>query len=431
MKYDEAMEYLDSVHMFGVKIGLERITRLLKLLGNPQDDLKFIHIAGTNGKGSVTAMVSNILFKAGYKVGMFTSPYIEFFEERIQINNECIPRNTVAQIIEQLKPCIEKLAEEGYEPVTYFEVVTCMCLIYFKREKVDFAVMEVGMGGRMDPTNIINPLVSVITSISYDHMQYLGDTLCKIAFEKAGIIKEKTPVVIYPQETEVYDVIRRVCSDKEAPSVFVKKEDVDFIGVVSDNEVRQQLLIKTSNNKYEVQLNLLGTHQLLNCAVAVNVIELLQSMGCCITEKHIKLGLETVFWKGRLEILKKSPLIVIDGAHNIDAMVRLKESVIKYFKFRSLYLILGIVKDKEVEKMVSIITPMAKKVIAVSPHSDRATMAEELCDVIKPYKGNSIAVSDYKEAYKIAISEADEDDMILICGSLYMIGDMRSIILKY
>lgn len=431
MNYIEAMNYLNEAEVFGIKLGLERTARILELLDNPHKKIKTIHIAGTNGKGSTTAMVSNILTEAGYDVGMYTSPYIEEFEERIQINQKFIPKESLATIITDISIVAEIVKEEGYGNPTYFEIVTCAALLYFHREAVDFAVMEVGMGGRLDSTNVINPLVSAITSISYDHMQILGDSLDKIANEKAGIIKENIPVVLYPQEIIAQEVVEKVCKEKNAPLIKVKKENTKFIKVIQENEnIRQLIQVKTSTNSYTIALNLLGTHQLLNCSLSINIIEKLQELGYKITREHIEEGLKKVKWNGRLEIMGYNPMVVVDGAHNIDGITRLKESVQKYFNYKDIILILGIVKDKEVYKMAEMITPMAKKVIAVTAHSDRATSSHELRDVILKYNKNCFCIENYGDAFNEAINSADEDDLILVSGSLYMISDMRKVIKK-
>lgn len=431
MNYIEAMNYLNKAEVFGIKLGLERTERILQLLDNPHKKIKTIHIAGTNGKGSTTAMVSNILIEAGYNVGMYTSPYIEEFEERIQVNHKFIPKESLARIITDISKVSEIVKEEGYGNPTYFEIVTCAAFLYFYRETVDFAVMEVGMGGRLDSTNVINPLVSAITSISYDHMQILGDTLDKIAMEKAGIIKYKTPVVLYPQEKSAQEVIEKICEEKDAPLTMVKQDDVKFLKILKENEkIRQLIEVNTVSNSYTISLNLLGTHQLLNCSLSINIIEKLQELGYEITREHIEEGLKKVKWNGRLEIMDTNPMVVVDGAHNIDGIRRLKESVQKYFHYKDIVLILGIVKDKEVYKMAEMITPMAKKVIAVTAHSDRATSADELRDVILNYNENCLAMDDYEEAYNEAVKSANKDDLILISGSLYMISDMRKVIKK-
>lgn len=432
MNYKEAMNYIDKTAKFGIKLGLERTERMLELLNSPHKKTKFIHIAGTNGKGSTTAMLSNILIKAGYKVGMYTSPYIEEFEERIQINNKNIPKDKFAAIVTDISEVVNKVIEDGYGEPTYFELITCAGFLYFYREKVDFAVIEVGMGGRLDSTNVITPILSIITSISLDHTHVLGDTLEKIAFEKGGIIKANIPVVVYPQVRECEEVIRNICNERKSKLIEVSKETSVCKGIKEYDNVPFQLLeVNTEFNKYNIELSLLGKHQLLNCTVVINAVEELIKQGIVIENKHIKEALRGVKWPGRLETLNNPPKVVIDGAHNIDAITNLSENVKKYFKYDKLILILGILSDKQVDEMISTIVPLADKVIAVTPHSDRAKLAVDLQEKVKIINSNCEAVDDYYEAFKKAFSYCSKNDMLLITGSLYMIGDMRRIIRKH
>lgn len=425
MNYEDTMRYIADTAKFGSKLGLERTERILHILGDPHKKLKAIHIAGTNGKGSTTAMISKILFESGYKVGMYISPYLEEFEERIQINNKNIPKDDLCRIIEKVSPAINRVVEEGYNHPTQFEIITCAMFLYFYEEKVDFAVVEVGLGGRLDSTNVIVPLVSVITSISYDHMQILGNTLGEIAFEKAGIIKEGVPIVLYPQEEEALKVIERVSSEKQSMLIKVSKESVQYLSTI---DMIQKIKVKTQGEIYDINLALLGKHQLLNCAVAISTIEELIKQGVKIDKRNILSALSDVKWPGRLEVMSKSPLVVIDGAHNIDGIRKLSESIDIYFKYRNMYLILGILADKQVEDMISTIVPKACKVFAVTPHSERAEMAESLKEKIIGYNSNCEAVDNYEEAYKKALNMCEKEDILLISGSLYMIGDMRKII---
>lgn len=430
MNYNEAMSYIENTAKFGSNFGTERTEKILELLGNPHKELKCIHIAGTNGKGSTTAMISKILIEAGFKVGMYTSPFIEEFEERIQINGQNIPKCDLAKVVTKVSEAVEKVIELGYEHPTEFEIITCAMFLYYYEEKVDYAVIEVGLGGRMDSTNVITPLVSVITSISFDHMQILGNTLDKIAFEKGGIIKEKVPVVLYPQEKEAEEVIRKICEEKNSDLILVNRDSVEYVDKDLSNEYYQNFIVKTKENRYEVQLSLLGTHQILNCSVALHTIDELIKQGINIKKQHIYKALKEVKWPGRLEIMRKNPLVVLDGAHNIDGITNLKNSVERYFKYNKMVLILGILADKQVEDMVSTITPMAHKIIAVTPHSYRAENSNILMQVIKKHNENCEAMDDYEEAYKKALSYCNEDDLILISGSLYMIGDMRKVVKK-
>lgn len=429
MDYKQAMDYIENTAKFGTNKGLERTKKILELLENPHKDLKCIHIAGTNGKGSTTAMLTEILMESGYKVGMYTSPFIEEFEERIQINNVNIPKGRLCEIVEKIKAAVDKICELGYEAPTEFEIITCIMFIYFKEEKVDYAVIEVGLGGRIDTTNVIQPLISIITSISYDHMKILGNTLDEIAYEKAGIIKEKTPVILYPQEEEAKLCIEKIAREKQSPIIYVRKEN-SMIKEKLYNVPYQEIIINTNKDNYEIHLSLLGVHQLLNCSVVINAVEELQNIGVYIEKEYIIEGLKKVKWPGRLEMLKSKPMVVIDGAHNIDGITSLKNSINTYFKYNKLVLIMGILSDKQVENMVKIITPEASNIITVTPPSYRAENSSELVEIIKKYNPNCEAIENYKEAYEKALSYADEDDLVLICGSLYMIGEMRKIIRK-
>ena len=425
MNYKEVMDFINSSIKFGSNYGLSRTEKILELLGDPHKKLKCIHVAGTNGKGSTTAMISKILITAGYKVGMYTSPYLEEFEERIQINGQNIEKEELSEVVTRVSTAVSKVISLGYDQPTEFEIITWAAFLYFFIENVDIAVIEVGLGGRLDSTNVIHPIISVITSISYDHMQILGDTLEKIAFEKAGIIKSGVPVVLYPQENESLNVFEEVSRDRGSKLIKVGKNCTEFIGL---NEFNQKIEIQTSNELYDIELSLLGEHQKLNCATAIYVIEELQKMGFKITKDDIKNALKNIKWPGRLEILNNKPLIVIDGAHNIDGIKNLKASIEKYFNYGKMILILGILADKQVVEMVKTIVPLAKKVITVTPHSDRAQLCHELKKVVKLIQPDCIAIEDYESAFKKGLSFCSESDILLISGSLYMVGDMRKII---
>jgi len=428
MTYKEAMEYIYSIGKFGSNYGLKRTFRLLELLGSPQEKIKLIHIAGTNGKGSTTAMVTKILRDFGYKVGMYTSPYLEEFEERIQINGENINKNTLVTLLEEVKIAINKVIKEGYEHPTEFEIITALMFLHFYNENVDYGVIEVGLGGRLDSTNVLIPKVSVITSISLDHINILGDNLKDIAKEKAGIIKEGIPVILYPQEKEVEEVILKVAQEKNS-RVYLVKNEVGRLLDINYEDLYQNVEIKSYKNTYTIKLPLLGEHQILNLGVALNTIEVLcEEEKILLNKKLIEKSLEDVRWIGRLEVLKKNPTIIIDGAHNIDGIKSLRKNIKKYFKYNKIYLLLGILADKQVEEMIKEITPMAEKVYALTPHSERAELSEDLKNEILKYNANTIALESYEEAFNSALREAKEDDLILISGSLYMIGDMRKII---
>lgn len=433
MNYQEAINYIENTAQFGMKLGLERTEKILELLGDPHKKVKMIHIAGTNGKGSTTAMVSRVLMEAGYKVGTYISPYIEEFEERIQINNENIPKEDLVHIITEVSKAIDEVIALGYQNPTQFEIITCAAFLYYHMKKVDYAVIEVGLGGRLDSTNVITPILSIITSISLDHVAILGDTLDKIAFEKAGIIKEGIPTVLFPQQPEAELAIEKVATEKKSLLIKVDNDKARFIDsyeveVNGEKKVIQKVEIKTLRENYSLELALLGKHQILNATVAVYACEKLIDLGAKISKENIANGMKTVKWPGRLEIMKTDPRVVIDGAHNIDGISKLTESIDMYFKYDNLILILGILADKQVREMIETIVPKASRVIAVTPNSERAELAEDLKAEIENLGVACEAVEDYREAYEKALSYCTEKDLLLISGSLYMIGDMRRII---
>ena len=428
MKYEEAMKYITEVGNFGSNYGLERTYKLLEHLGNPERDLKLIHIAGTNGKGSTTSMITEILMGEGYKVGMYTSPFIEEFEERIQINRNNIPKESLAILMDEIKVAVDKVIEAGYNHPTEFEIITVLMLLYFKKENIDFGVIEVGLGGTLDSTNVIKPIIQVITSISFDHTNFLGNTLEKIAREKAGIIKKGIPTVIYPQQEEVLKVIKNKCIEMDSELYIANNENLKFENIVNLDKPYQLLKY---NNEIDILLPLLGEHQIINLSVAMQAIEVLNNKNIIdISIANIVKSIKNVSWKGRLEVLSNNPYVVIDGAHNIQGIKTLSRNIKKYFKYENLYLILGILADKDVEEMIKIITPMAKKVYSVTPNSIRGELAESLKDEVSKFNKNCKAFDKYEEAYLEALNDASEKDLILASGSLYMIGDMRKIIRK-
>lgn len=428
MKYEEAMKYITEVGNFGSNYGLERTYKLLEHLGNPERDLKLIHIAGTNGKGSTTSMITEILMGEGYKVGMYTSPFIEEFEERIQINRNNIPKESLAILMDEIKVAVDKVIEAGYNHPTEFEIITVLMLLYFKKENIDFGVIEVGLGGTLDSTNVIKPIIQVITSISFDHTNLLGNTLEKIAMEKAGIIKKGIPTVIYPQQEEVLKVIKNKCFEMDSELYIANNENLKFKNIVNLDKPYQLLKY---NNEIDILLPLLGEHQIINLSVAMQAIEVLNNKNIIdISIANIVKSIKNVSWKGRLEVLSNNPYVVIDGAHNIQGIKTLSRNIKKYFKYENLYLILGILADKDVEEMIKIITPMAKKVYSVTPNSIRGELAESLKDEVSKFNKNCKAFDKYEEAYLEALNDASEKDLILASGSLYMIGDMRKIIRK-
>lgn len=424
--YEECMSFIHGAKRFSDNPGLKRTKEILRILGDPQDSLKIVHVAGTNGKGSVTAMISSVLKEAGYRVGMYTSPYLEEFEERIQINNVNISKTRLAYYAGLVKYAVKKVNELGYGLPNEFEIITCIMFKYLADEKVDYAVVEVGLGGRLDATNVITPVLSVIASISYDHMNVLGNTLVLIAKEKAGIIKNRVPVVSAPQEKEAEEALRENAASKNAEICFVTVNSYTVLEAKRE-DMCQLIEVKTAKDDYEILLKMLGIYQVSNCALAVNAIEKLIEQGAIISRDDILNGMYKTFWIGRMEVMNKKPLIVIDGAHNIDGIKKLKESVSKYFSYNKLVLILGILADKQTNEMLDEISEIADYIIFTVPHSLRAEDPHNLYEMINN-KNNCFIIEDYSEALKKAESLANECDMILCAGSLYMIGDMRKVI---
>lgn len=429
MNYSEAMNFIANTSRFGMNFGLSRVEKMLELLGNPQNKIKCIHIAGTNGKGSTTAMITSILKEEGYTVGMYTSPYLEEFEERIQINGVNIPKERLAELVSKIKEVSEQIISLGFDNPTQFEIITAIMFLYFAEENVDYAVIEVGLGGRLDATNVIDPVLVVITSISYDHMNILGETIEEIAGEKCGIIKN-SPVVTYPQVEEAMKVIEEKCKEKSVQLIKTLENSIKEV-IINKNDNTQKIKLEVGNELKEYKLALIGKHQVRNAMVALNAIEIFKTLGGRVREESIKAGLENVKWIGRMEKLNKNPMVVIDGAHNIDGIRTLKESIKEYFSYNKLILILGILGDKQVKEMVNTIGSLGENIILTEPHNERAESLDVMESYLKEENKNVYKIMNYREAYEKALELANDDDLVLICGSLYMIGDMRKEITKF
>ncbi len=423
MNYEAALEFINGIAKFGTHLGLENITTLMEYLGNPQNDLRYIHVAGTNGKGSTVAFISQILIESGMKVGIYTSPFIQRFSERIKINDREISDDELARVATTVRKAAEKMVADGHDMPSEFELVNAMAFIYFKENKCDICVLEVGMGGRLDATNVIRcPLLAVITTISFDHMDYLGDTLAKIAYEKAGIIKNGGDVLLYPQEKEAEDVFENVCSERHAvlhhAGMPKKLISADTRGQIFDMDDYKGL-----------RISLLGNYQINNAATAVNAALILRKKGLKISDDNIKKGLEHTIWPGRFEIISRNPDVIIDGSHNAEGMQKLSESLHQYFHDRKIIFIFGILRDKQYGKMLDIILPSAKRAYTVTPPTPRALPAEELMEEIEKRSGiQTEAFENVETALKEAQEAADSDDIICVCGSLYYIGQVRSIL---
>jgi len=428
MNYEESLQFIHSTYKFGSKLGLQNITKLTELLGNPQDSYKIIHVAGTNGKGSTSNMIHDVLMSSGYKTGLFISPFLEEFSERIQINKQYIDRDSLARITSLVKEKIDIMLEEGFNHPTEFEVVTAIGFKYFQEQNIDFLVLEVGLGGRFDATNVVTKtLVSVITSISYDHMEYLGDTLEKIAFEKAGIIKEGSSVVIYPQAQNIIDEIKHVAEEKNAGIYYTYKNNIQKI---NGSLTGQGFKYLKTDVFYlpEAKINLLGEHQLYNVLTALRTLEVIKNHGYNITEESIIEGLNNCRFAGRFEILKENPVIVLDGGHNVNGIEYFSKSVKENFKGNKIVLFFGMLKDKNPEDVLAYILPLCKEIYTLTPNNPRAMKSADLAELIKKHSHlNVTPLNNYEEIIPI-LRNASKEEYMAFVGSLYMIGDVRTLL---
>ena len=430
MNYNEALQFIHESHKFGMRLGLDNIKKLLELLGNPQNNLKIIHVAGTNGKGSTCSFISSILKESGYKVGLYTSPFLETFTERIRVNGENIREEEVGKIVSLIKEKIEIMVSEGYSYPTEFEIVTAMAFYYYNQEKVDFVALEVGLGGRYDATNVIDkPVVSAITSISLDHTGILGDTLEKIAFEKGGIIKENCPTIVYPQQEEASEVIKNICAEKKS-----KYMECDFKNIeIKSSNINSQIYNCNINGKElrDLEIKLIGDHQIKNSIVALNVIEYLNDIKITnISEENIRKGLLETKWPGRIEKISENPMFIIDGAHNEEGAKSLANSIDKYFENKNKILVIGMLEDKDIDSVLDLLIPKFNKVITTTPDNPRAIDANKLKEKIERYNIEVTCKPNIKEAVDYALEISNKDDVIISAGSLYMIGNVRTIIVN-
>lgn len=433
MTYKEARDFIDQSNQYGNKLGLTAITELLRRLDNPQDKLKVIHVAGTNGKGSTTAFIASILASQGYRVGRYISPAVFTYLERVQITDkkagqidtDYITEQGVSDGIAQIKPICEAMLQEGLEHPTAFEIETVMALLYLVAEKVDFAVIEVGLGGRLDATNVFHqPLCCVITSISMDHMQYLGDTLSQIATEKSGIIKRGTSVITGNADLKVYQVISDTCDEKQAKLTYVDMEKIT--GILYSPEGTS---FTFEHQTY--QISQLGDYQIYNALLAIHTIDQLREQGYTVSDAALLEGLRITKWRGRFEVLAKNPYFIIDGAHNEDAANKLKQTIETYFRDRRLVYIMGVLADKAYDKILQITAPLADLIITITPDNDRALASKQLALEAKKYCNCEVYdAGQVSEAIRYAYEQAGTEDVILAFGSLSYLGEVSDILLR-
>jgi len=418
MEYDKTLNYLYSLEKFGISLGLHKIERLLSPFDNPQDKLNVIHIAGTNGKGSTAAIIESILIEHGFKVGLYTSPHLIRFNERIRINREEIKDSEIVDYTEKLKPIAERIKLK--DPVTFFDFTTAMAYLYFFDKKVDFAIMEVGLGGRLDSTNIVKkPKIAIITNISKEHEQYLGESLEEIAREKCGIIKDGIKVVTGERKEKPLKVIKEISKMHKA-ELFVFDE---ICKIANENNFFSYSGLKY--NFANLTVNLLGFHQIRNAGLALLSLEVLDEFQ--LKEEKVKNALRSVKWEGRLEVIKKDPFFIIDGAHNPEGAKVLSENL-KRFKFKRLILILSVMTDKNIEEIFKYLIPLADIVILTKAEIDRASDLDELERFAKIYKkGEIYKIEKISDAINFSLEIADRNDLICFTGSLYAIGDAKKV----
>lgn len=427
MNYNEVMNYYEDLSCNKINLGLERISKLLRELGSPDKGQKYIHIAGTNGKGSIANYTYNILVDAGYKVGIYTSPYLIKMNEVIKAGSECISDDDFARITSHVRSVIESSPSLNKEGLTSFEILTAVAFLYFYEKKCDFIILEVGLGGRLDATNVIEkPLVSVISKIGYDHVNILGNQIEDIAKEKAGIIKDNSVVVLSPQDFQTVPLLIKSYCDKHNTSLnCINKEEI-FVHN-NQNELEQMFDYKDIKN---LKIKLLGKHQVNNAVTAIEVVLALKKYGFNIDKSNLVNGLINTRWQCRLELVSEKPKIFIDGAHNVDGINTVAEFFKENFKGEKIKFIFGVLKDKNYKEMIDKIAPISESIFTVSPKNERALDAETLCEVIEEYNIKTKACSGIKEAIDLVLSESVDSSIICICGSLYYVGEARNLIMQ-
>jgi dihydrofolate synthase / folylpolyglutamate synthase len=422
--YSKSLEYLFGLQKFGMIFGLTQITRILEVLGNPQEEIQSIHIGGTNGKGSTAVMMASILQKEGYRVGIYTSPHLIHFTERIRVNGAEIEEEEVAALTGWMK---EKVDASGMTaPFTFFDFTTAMALLYFSRKRVDLAILEVGLGGRLDSTNVVDPLFSIITNVTRDHEEVLGNSLLKIATEKAGIIKPGRPLVTAAAQPRVLQLFSSLCREKDAPFYRVGK---DFrYEPIGDRNFHYEGLHR---KLWSVHLSLYGDHQFVNATTALGAMEVLDSSGFPVSTEAMMEGLRDVQWPGRLELVSSSPRVLLDGAHNPAGAMVLRESLKNGFQFDRLILLIGIMKDKDIPSILQTLAPLADHLILSRPHTERASSPARLLEALGADGGKKAEImEDLSQAIEKGLSMTRKEDLLCITGSLYTVGEARNYFLS-
>ena len=417
MTYEEALSYIHSICWKGSKLGLDRTRELLGKLNDPQKELKFIHIAGTNGKGSTAAMLSSILEEAGYRVGLYTSPFINRFNERMQVNHQPIPDEELAALTEYVRPHADAMADSPTE----FELITALAMVWFARQKCDIVVLEVGMGGELDSTNIIDvPEAAVIAAMGMDHVKELGPTMADIARAKAGIIKEGGRVVSYGGNPEADEVIAAVCRARNASLC-----QPDFSAIVpGDFSLEGQTF--SYKGWRGLRIPLVGAYQMNNAAVVLETVEVLRQRGWSVSDEAVRKGLADTRWPARFEVLRRDPVFIVDGGHNPHGIRATAESLRRLFPGRKITFVTGVMADKDVEHILGLIVPLADQFFTVRPDNPRAMDAGELARRIEAMGAKATACASVRDGVDRAIQAEGPHGVACALGSLYMSGEVRS-----
>lgn len=427
MDYRKAREYMQEMNAYGSVLGLTNIKELLERLKHPEQDISVIHVAGTNGKGSVVSYLSTIYCEAGYRVGRYVSPTICKYRERIQVNNRYIEKNDFAKGVTLIREISEQMVEEGFSHPTPFEIETALALWYFKHCGCDLVILECGLGGGQDATNAIEQkLCTVFASISRDHMGILGDTLEEIAKAKSGIMRQGVPAISMKQEAVVEAVLRKEADRIGAELIFADASKA----VIVESNLDYQIFSYTGNEDYQnIEIGLIGTHQISNAVLALNVVEELQNKGFPVPREAIYQGFAKTKWLGRFTTIHRSPRIIVDGAHNEDAARKLAKTIKEQLKGKKMIYLMGVFKDKEYEKIARETAPLASQIITFTiPDNERALPGMDLAYAVRNYNENVTAADSLKEAIEMALLLAKKDDVILSFGSLSFIGRLMELL---
>lgn len=428
--YNEAVQWIEGIMPVGDKPGLLRIQRLLEYVGHPEKGLKCIHVAGSNGKGSTCAFISSVLIQSNYNVGMFTSPHIEKFTNRITLNNIDIAEADVLRLINTIKPFVDEIATTEIGHPSMFDIATCMAFMYYAEQNVDFVVLEAGLGGRIDSTNVVTPLISVITTISFDHMNILGDTIEKIAFEKAGIIKTGVPVICSAADERAIQVIREKCNETGSELFLIDHQYSSKM--INTTMNKQKFDFSSELQKYDnIVISMNGSHQVKNASTAIMCIEVLKSRELIdVHEESLRQGLRDTFWPGRLELIQQQPRILLDGAHNPEGAKALSEALNDIYSFDRLHIVLGVLDTKDYKSFIDQLLPIADSIIITEPSFRKRLDSQVICNYIHDSTNKKDELSVYREsswvgALHLAAKISQPNDLIVVTGSLYLISDIR------